>query len=300
MFNKPFDCNTVAKLIGCDNSNIYYVNDYLAFSGSQITSGDTFIATIISAEGTESICLNYDSDVTGSANAYITEVTATFSDCSSCTPPALPSPTPSITPSITVTPSVTVTPSPTPSPSLNSPTPMYVYSACTGTQNIMGLGTIVPGVSTGQTFRYGGRCWEFVGQFSQPYSPPSGYIYATSASNIFGSPSNIYSNCETCSSTPVPSQTPTPTPTTSGEACRSHNVRLGFTLECPLCDVYGPLTTIYTNASVTNLTAGVTVYTDCSRTVTVPTGRYLSNSAVVFSVGQNGVLTFECILGNGC
>lgn len=301
MFNQPFDCNTVAKLIGCDNSRTYYVNDYLSYSGSPITSGDTFVGTIVSANGTESICLYYDDDVSGSADSYVTEVTGIFADCSSCVPPAPPSPTPSVTPTMTVTPSVTTTPTPTPSPSLNSPTPVYVYSACTGPQNIMGLGTQVPGVTTGQTFRYGGRCWEYVGQFSQPYSPPSGYIYSTSATNLFGTPSNIYANCNACASTPQPSNSPTPTPTSSGVTCRAHTVIWNWTHQCPLCDVVGSALTVYTDNTTTVLSDGDTIYTNCSRTIPVASGRFIKTSqGNVFSVTAGGVLSLECVAGYGC
>lgn len=201
---------------------------------------------------------------------------------------------------MTITPSVTTTPTPTPSPSMNSPVPVYVYSACTGPQNIMGLGTQVPGVTTGETFRYGGRCWEYVGQFNQPYSPPSGYIYSTSASNLFGTPSNIYANCNACVSTPQPSTSPTPTPTSSGVACRAHTVRWSWNVVCPLCDVVGPYITIYTDSSVFSLSDGDTVYTNCSRTVPVAPGRYIADSSRVYSVNGGGVINVECFSGLGC
>lgn len=301
MFNQPFDCNTVTKLIGCDNSRTYYVNDYLSYSGSPITSGDTFVGTIVSANGTETICLYYDSDVSGSADSYVTSVTGTYVDCSACAPPASPTPTPTPTVTVTVTPSPTITPTPTPSPSLNSPVPVYVYSACTGPQNIMGLGTQVPGVTTGQTFRYGGRCWEYVGQFSQPYSPPSGYIYATSTSNLFGTPSNVYSNCSACVSTPSPSPTPTVTPSSSGAACRAHTVIWNWTHQCPLCDVVGSSLTVYTDNATTVLSDGDTIYTNCSRTVPVASGRFIKTSqGNVFTVTAGGVIYLECVAGSGC
>jgi len=301
MFNQPFDCNSVAKLSNCDTGDIYYVAEYLAYSGSPITTGDTFGAIIQDVNGTNYVCVSYDEDVSGSANAYILSIDGVYGSCYLCTPPQQPSPTPSITPSITVTPTVSTTPTPTPSPSLNTPLPVFVYSACTGPQNVMGLGQQVPGVTIGQTFRYGGRCWNYVGQFNQPYSPPSGTIYATSATNLFGTPSNIYSNCSACVASPSPSPTPTPTPSTSGVGCNAHTVIWNWTHQCPLCDVVGSSLTVYTDSTTTVLSDGDTIYTNCSRTIPVASGRFIKTSqGNVFSVTTGGVIYLECVAGYGC
>jgi hypothetical protein len=119
---------------------------------------------------------------------------------------------------------LTPTTTPTPSASIDSPKPIYVYSACSGAQNVLGLDVQVPGVTIGQTFKYGGRCWNYVGQFNQPYSPPSGTIYATSSTNILGSPTTIYESCELCEAVPIPSVSPTPS-TSKPTVCYSYSVQ---------------------------------------------------------------------------
>lgn len=299
MFNQPFECDTVRKLIVCDTNQVYYVSDYLSFSGVPITTGETFGATIVSSNGSETLCLTYDSDITGSPNAYIASINGSFVNCGSCTLPSSPTPTPTPTTSVTATPTLTPTPTITPSTSVNTPTPVYVYSACTGPQNVMGLNTIVPGVSVGEVFRYNDRCWVYVGQFNQPYSPPVFSLYATFNSNIFGTPSIIYENCDECLLTPIPS--PTPTPTASLQACQTHNVIWNWNRECPVCDVLGELVTIYTDPSVTVLSDGDEIYTNCGLTIPFGSDRYIKSiEGNVFSVGAGGVLTFECVAGGVC
>lgn len=299
MFNQPFNCNTVKKLFVCNSNKVYYVSDYLSFSNVPITTGDTFGATIVSSNGTETLCLTYDSDVTGSSNAYISSINGSFADCNSCVLPPTPTPTPTPTASVTPTPTLTPTPSMTPSPSTNSPVPIYVYSACTGGQNVIGLNTIVPGVNVGETFKFNEKCWKYVGQFNQPYSPPAGSIYSTFNTNIFGNPTTVYSDCDDCVQAPIPSPTPTPTP--SAAACNAHQVVWNVNKECSPCDVKGAIITVYTNPSITVLSNNDVVYTNCGLTTTLPPERYIKSvEGNVFSVNSGGVLIFNCVAGGPC
>jgi hypothetical protein len=199
MFNQSFDCNTVAKLKDCDSSNYYYVSDSLSYSGTIISTGDTFSAKINTPDGAKYLCLLYESDDSGSSNSYIETIYGISSDCGSCTPPVPPTPTPSNTP----TPSVTPTNTPTPSPSYVSPNALYVYSACTGANRVISQNVGVPSVSVGQSFNYNNECWTFVGLFNSPYSPPAGFIYSTSTTNFFGTPLTVYNDCDSCVSAPL-------------------------------------------------------------------------------------------------
>lgn len=198
VFNQQFDGDTVAKLKDCNSSNYYYVSRGLSYLGSALTTGDTFSAKITSAEGEEYLCLTYQDNINGSSNSVINTIYGTASSCSGCTVPSLPTPTPTQTASPTPTPTVTPTLTVTPTPSNYSQSIVYVYSACTGTKRVVSQTVRVPSVIVGQSFVYSGSCWTYVGQFNSPYRQPAGYVYTTSTSNIFGTPSTIYDTCSVC------------------------------------------------------------------------------------------------------
>jgi len=223
LFDEVFSCNTVRKLIGCDNSQIYYVADYLSFSGIPITTGTTFIADIVSPSGSDKLCLFYDSDVDGSSTSYVTQVYSIETDCNTCEVPATPTPTPTmtttptITPTPSVTPSATVNASPTPTPS-REVTYVYAYVKCETDTKMIIQPVQVPGATTSNAFKFGNDCWKLYGVFAQPWSPPSIYNPVTYNYNYFGMSITLYDNCDTClTPPPTPSNSPilSPTPTPS-------------------------------------------------------------------------------------
>ena len=127
------------------------------------------------------------------------------------TPTQTPTQTQTLTPTNSLTPSVTA--SLTPSISQGVPQQTHVYSACTSEIAIIVSQDIpVPSVTVGQTFQHQGVCYIYVGIFNKPYSPPFGFIYSNSSTNVFGTPTT-YVDCETCNSNLNP-VTPTPTTTT--------------------------------------------------------------------------------------
>lgn len=282
IFEQQFSCNTVAKLKDCNSVNHYYVSDALSYNSTIISTGDTFSAKINTPEGVKYLCLYYVSDDSGSSNSYIETIYGISSDCGSCTPPVPPTPTPSNTP----TPSVTPTNTPTPSPSYVSPNALYVYSACTGTNRVISQTVSVASVSVGQSFEYDGECWTYVGLYYSPYSPPTGFIYTTSTTNVFGAPSTVYNDCDSCVSAPTPSI--------------AHSVQWAWTYDCPVCDLVGTPTTVYTTTSYPSLGPGAAIYDDPNLVSFYSPGRYITDGNDVYSVGSNGVLTLECSIGLGC
>ena len=203
MFDEEFVCNTVRKLVSCDNSQTYYVTSSISYDGTPITTGMTFVGNIVSALGSEKICLYYDSDVDGSSTAYITEVFSIETDCDTCDVPV--SPTPTMTPTMTNTPTLTTTPTPSPSGGV-----IYAYVKC-GRSNVMITQTVmVEGTTTTNSFSYEGECWTLYGVFATPWSPPSIYTPVNVNYNYFGNSVVIYNDCVTCQNPPVtPSLTPT-------------------------------------------------------------------------------------------
>ena len=223
LFDEVFSCNTVRKLIGCDNNQIYYVADYLSFSGIPITTGSTFIADIVSPSGSDKLCLFYDSDINGSSTSYVSQVYSIETDCNTCLVPATPTPTPTITQTPTITPTPTLTPSatlnasPTPTPSRQI-TYVYAYVRCESDKKMIIQPVPVPGVTTSNVFKFGDDCWRLYGVFAQPWSPPSIYNPVTYSHNYFGTSITLYDNCDTClTPPPTPSNSPilSPTPTPS-------------------------------------------------------------------------------------
>ena len=218
LFDEVFDCNTVRKLVGCDGGTTYYVSDYLEYDGTPITTGMTFIADIVSVEGSGKLCLYYDSDVDGSSNSYVTQIYSIESDCNTCEVPVTPTMTPSMTQTPTLTPTLTVTPSnsvgstPTPSPSREI-TYVYAYVKCNGDNKMIIQPVIVPGTTTSNAFMFNNVCWKLYGIFAQPWTPPSIYQPVTYNYNYFGSSITIYDNCNTCLTPPL---SPSPTPSVSG------------------------------------------------------------------------------------
>ena len=218
LFDEVFDCNTVRKLVACDGGTTYYVSDYLEYDGTPITTGMTFIADIVSVEGSGKLCLYYDSDVDGSSNSYVTQIYSIESDCNTCEVPVTPTMTPSMTQTPTLTPTLTVTPSnsvgstPTPSPSREI-TYVYAYVKCNGDNKMIIQPVIVPGTTTSNAFMFNNVCWKLYGIFAQPWTPPSIYQPVTYNYNYFGSSITIYDNCNTCLTPPL---SPSPTPSVSG------------------------------------------------------------------------------------
>jgi len=282
IFEESFVCNTVKKLVDCTSGDIYYTADQLIYSGSSLTTGETFSAKFVSADGYYTRCVTYTDDVEGSSTISVQSVLETFASCGSCGF----TPTPSVTPTMTPTSTVTPTPTPTPTPSGNL---VYVFTSCTGTNRAIILPVSVPGVSTGQSIEYNNECWTFIGPKTSPYTPPAGFTSSNFGSNIFGTPSEVFSSCSNCVNQP------TPTPT-----YRAHTVIWNWYPDCPLCDLTGPTTTLYTEYQYTSLGYGVNVYTNTALTIPFGSGRYIKDSQYVYSVGAAGELTLDCVIGNGC
>jgi len=99
-----FECGDVAELIGCDESNVYYVNSPIIFTGSSVTTGTTLNVTV----NGETLCVYYNQNINGSSTHVLNSINSIVADCNSCDI------TPTPTPSITNTPTVTPTPSSTP------------------------------------------------------------------------------------------------------------------------------------------------------------------------------------------
>jgi hypothetical protein len=462
--------------------------------------------TITDCDGrTYSLFVNaYDVDNVCALNVVLkSETDATYYADASCiclsptpTPTQSQTPTPTHTPTQTPTSTQTQTPTPTLTPSITAsvtpstssgvPAQTYVYSACTAEIAIIVSQDVpVPNVTVGKTFQYQGVCYVYVGIFNKPYTPPQGFIYSYSATNIFGSPT-VFNDCPTCN-TNLNAATPTPSPMTcsltvfssgpathpswsnngvtnlndyktkienfnfyspviasyseyqntggsssftvngnitfgksftnnslnsstvdstitvgdvyavkmcandlnntvtwsvpstsanqiltfeardpqnqwltgqgfvfsattnstvttsngktfyyfeaectsattqvnsskyftdntnvtwSGEFCLTQstigpqytqwNVQRSVSINCPNCTLFGPLTVIYTNSSVSALASGVVVYNNSALTTYVTYGTFISDGSTIYSVGPNGVLTLECQVGLGC
>lgn len=282
IFEESFVCDTVKKLVDCTSGDIYYCADPLVYGGSPLSVGQTFSAKFVTAEGFLSKCLTYTDDIEGSSNISIQTVLSLFGDCSACSFTPTPTPTPTNTPTPSVTPSAT----PTPTPSANQ---VYVFTACTGTQRMIIQGVPVPSLVTGQVVEYNNECWQYIGPKAVPYNPPAGFISSAWGTNVFGTPSEVFSSCSNCVNQP------TPTP-----AYRSHTVIWNWYPDCPLCNLTGPTITLYTENQYTSLGAGVNVYTNTALTIPFGSGRYIKDSQNVYSVGAFGELTLDCVIGSGC
>ena len=282
IFEESFACNTVKKLVDCTSGDIYYTADSLIYSGSAITTGQTFSAEMVGGDGYYSKCVTYTEDVEGSATVSIQSIISTFGECSSCGF----TPTPTMTPTQTPTPSVTPSPTPTPSPSGNL---VYVFTACTGTQRAIIQPVSVMGVSTGQVIDYNNECWEYIGPKTSPYTPPAGFTSSNFGSNVFGIPVIVFNNCSSCVNQP------TPIP-----LYRAHTVIWNWNVDCPLCNVTGPSITVYTEYQYSSLGTGINIYTNTGLTIPFGSGRYVKDSQDVYSVGPVGELTLECGIGLGC
>ena len=277
----PFECNTVRKLVNCEDGSVYYVSGgIIDETGTPASEGTVLQLNINSSLK----CVTYVGSVTGSATHTVMSTGTTIADCSLCSI----TPTPTVTPTITSTPTNTPTLTSTPTLTLPSNT-AYLYSACSGTQRVI-VQTVKAGSETvGQAFKYNNECWTYVGTTITPYSAPSGYIQTNYTGNYFGTLGTLYSSCASCQ------LVPTPTP-----SYRPHTVLWAWTYQCPLCDLVGPAITLYTNYATTTLTSGSVVYSNSSLTSPFPSGRFIKVGGAIYSVGPFGVLTLECIIGNGC
>lgn len=187
-----FECSDVAKIIDCDNNEIYYVNTPLFFNNVEIEQ-DKIIKCSINGV---SRCVTYNENVNGSSTHFISNILSIHDTCGEC----LPTPTPTATNTSTPTPTPTITPSQTP-PRINS---SYVYTGC-GTNQMVIQTDSVPSINEGQVFEYNNQCWYYVGVFNNPYYPPSGFIITNYNYNYFGTinSGDIYTNCSLCIGTAV-------------------------------------------------------------------------------------------------
>lgn len=282
IFEETFSCNTVKKLVDCTSGDVYYTADALTYTGATLTTGQTFSVKMVGPSGYYSKCVTYTEDVVGSPNVSVQSVLELFASCASCGF----TPTPTVTPTITPTPSVTPTMTPTPSPSGNL---VYVFTACTGTQRAIIQPVGVSGLVTGSVIEYNNECWEYIGPKTSPYNPPAGFISSTMSGNVFGTPSTIYDTCSSCVNQP------TPTPT-----YREHVVQWAWNHQCPICDLVGTTTTVYTEPQYTILDDLIYVYSNAALTIPYPSGRMIKQGQSVYFVNAGGLLTLECTVGGGC
>jgi len=182
-----FECNEVAKLINCNGGQIYLVSTPLLYIGNQINKNKIIKALINGVQ----TCVTYSEDISASSTDFISNIIEVYTACTDCV--ILESPTP--TPSVEITPTITNTPTQS-SPNINT---SFVYSGC-GTNQMVIQNTMVMNVSEGQAFEYGNMCWSYIGQFNNPYIPPSGFIVNTYDYNYFGTISleNIHVSCSRC------------------------------------------------------------------------------------------------------
>lgn len=282
IFEETFSCNTVKKLVDCTSGDIYYTADPLSYTGTTITTGQTFSVKMVGASGFYSKCVTYTDDVEGSPTVSIQSVLGLFGACASCGF----TPTPTMTPTQTPTPSVTPTMTPTPSPSGNL---VYVFTACTGSQRAIIQPSSVSGVAVGNSIEYNNECWTYIGPKTSPYNPPAGFISSNMGTNVFGTPSEVFNNCSACVNQP------TPTP-----AYRAHTVQWAWNHQCPVCNLVGSTTTIYTEYQYTSLGGGINIYSNTALTIPFGPGRFIKDSQDVYSVGAAGLITLECAIGGGC
>ena len=282
LFDQVFNCNTVRKLVGCDNSTTYYVSDYLSYNGMEITTGMTFVADIVSVNGAEKLCLYYESDVDGSSTSYITQVYSIETNCDVCEVPVTPTPTPSPTQTPTMTPTISVTPStsvgstPTPSPSREL-TYVYAYVECQSSDKMIVQTVPVPGATSTNAFKFGLDCWRLYGTFALPWTPPSIYNPVNFNYNFFGTSITLYNDCASCETPPL---TPSVTPSTSsGElprGCICNEYQVTNTTDSMKTFTYK---NCITNSIVTENIGPYATVTKCACASPLPTGQ----SGVSFS-----------------
>lgn len=280
LFDQVFNCNTVRKLVGCDNSTTYYVSDYLSYDGTEITTGMTFVADIVSINGAEKLCLYYESDVDGSSTSYITQVYSIETNCDVCEVPVTPTPTPSPTQTPTMTPTISVTPStsvgatPTPSPSREL-TYVYAYVQCESSDKMIVQTVPVPGATSTNAFKFGLDCWRLYGTFALPWTPPSIYNPVNFNYNFFGTSITLYDDCASCN-TPLPSVTPSTSSSESPRGCICNEYQVTNTTDQMKTWTYK---NCITNSIVTENIGPYATVTKCACASPLPTGQ----SGVVFS-----------------
>ena len=282
IFEETFSCNTVKKLVDTITGSVYYTADPLIYSGSSLSTGQTFSGKFVGPEGYNTKCVTYTEDVEGSSTISLQTVLAIFASPAGCSF----TPTPSVTPTMTPTPSITVTPTPTPTPSGNL---VYVFTSCTGTHRAIIQNSGVAGVSTGDVIEYNSECWQYIGPKTSPYNPPAGFTSSNMGSNVFGTPSTVFESCTACVNQP------TPTPT-----YRQHTIQWAFYHQCPNCNLVGSTTTVYTEYQYTNLGSGVNIYTNTALTIPFAPARFVKDSTSVYYVDTGGELILECSIGYGC
>jgi hypothetical protein len=283
LFDQVFNCNTVRKLVGCDNSTTYYVSDYLSYDGTEIITGMTFIADIVSVNGSEKSCLYYESDVDGSSTSYITQVYSIETNCDVCEVPVTPTPTPSPTQTPTMTPTISVTPStsvgstPTPSPSREL-TYVYAYVECQNSDKMIVQTVPVPGATSTNAFKFGLDCWRLYGTFALPWTPPSIYNPVNFNYNFFGSSITLYNDCASCNTPPLtPSITPSSSSNVNPRVCICNQYQATNTTNQMKTWTYK---NCITNSIVTENIGPYASVTKCACASPLPTGQ----SGVVFSL----------------
>lgn len=207
VFNEGPACSTIKKLVQCKTNNTFYVSDDLIYNSSVIGIGDIFSATITNANGQQFLCLRYDSNVSGSPDAFVSNITGVYSTCDICLtnyqPTSTPTPTISVTPSVTptITPTASVTASVTPTVSVSS-TPGV---SATSTPEPTVTPSVTPTLTRTQTVT------------PTPTHTPTVTQSITPSVTASNTPTNTVtpSNTPTLSQSMTPSVTPTYTPTAS-------------------------------------------------------------------------------------
>ena len=252
VFNEGPACSTIKKLVQCKTNNTFYVSDDLIYNSSVIGIGDIFSATITNANGQQFLCLRYDSNVSGSPDAFVSNITGVYSTCDICLtnyqPTSTPTPTISVTPSVTptITPTASVTASVTPTVSVSStpgvtqtPTPTYSPTTTpvptqtlpptqtpTLTQTVTPTASITPSITASNTPT------NTVTPTNTPtYTPshtPSVTPTFTPTVSVSSTPGVTQTPTPTISDTPAFTPTHTPTPSSTEPCCTNWNLYGGM------------------------------------------------------------------------
>jgi hypothetical protein len=296
-----FECGDIIKLEDCGNGENYYVNGPIFYNGNKLTINDIFTAELNGEEK----CVKYIANTNGSSTHFLQNVSQTHIQC--CSPS--PTPTPSTSP--------TLTPTITPSVSTSVPARVgvsYVYTSCT-TNDMVVQTDEVSYVSSGQTFiNSDSSCWYYVGYFTNPYHPPTGFRVTNYSGNYFTNPplTNIFDNCEDCLSsgnrylTPTPSISITATPSVTPSITPTISITPSITPTISITPSITPTISITATPSVTpSITPTISVTPSITPTISITPSTTISITPSITPTTSNpyylvcdsefNTYTLECI-----
>jgi hypothetical protein len=134
-----------------------------------------------------------------------------------------------------------------------------------------------------------GSCYSYIGYYS-PYTPPAGFVWANV--EIFtATTATTYTSCLSCL---IPDPTPPPT-------YKQWNGFVEFSLSCPVCELTngGTSKTFYTTFETNSLRTGAYIYEDINLQIPI-IASYMRYSGLVFSVDDDGRITYLCNQNSNC